>query len=125
MSDATESLPPPSASRAPGRCPNCDCPDLYIRKDFPPGIGCGIVAVAIVAFLVLSAWRQMTMWGFMVLFAAAILDLIVYRLVGTVAVCYRCSRAVRDGVDISALKPFDLSVAEKYRHGDDGGAIVK
>jgi len=109
---------PPTRSSA--SCPHCGCPDLYVRKDFPPGIGCGIVAIAIVAFFVLAAWRQRTMWGFAVLLAAAGLDAMVYMLVGTVAVCYRCGRAVRDSTDKSVLRGFDLSIAEKYRHGSGG-----
>jgi hypothetical protein len=103
----------------PPACPECGCGDLYVRKDFPPALGCGIVAMAVAAFLFLSAWRRMTMWGFVVLLVAAGLDAVVHAAVGTVAVCYRCGRPVREIRDKTGLAAFDLSIAEKYRHGGD------
>jgi hypothetical protein len=91
-----------------------------VRKDFPPALGYGIVAIAAGAFLALSGWRRMTMWGFIVILAAVALDALTNMLAGTVAVCYRCGQPLHGRPVESSLREFDASIAEKYRPaGDD------
>src|SRR5689334_10290817 len=77
-------------------CPACGCGDLFVRKDFPQKLGLGLVIVAGIAFIVLAA-RPATFWiGAWVLVGAAVIDAILYAMVGRVTVCYRCRAEFRD-----------------------------
>lgn len=97
------------------RCPECGCRDLFVRKDFPQKLGLGVVVVAGVTFLVLAANRGTFYLGVCVLVAAALIDGLLYLMVGKVTVCYRCRAEVR-GVPLNPQHgPFELAVAEKYR----------
>ena len=96
-------------------CPNCGCADLFVRKDFPQKLGLAIVVVAALAFLALAARPQNFYLGALVLVVAALVDAIIYMLVGKVTVCYRC-RAEFRGVPINPKhEGFELATAEKYR----------
>lgn len=104
-------------SQAIETCPKCGCRDLFIRKDFPQRLGLGLVVIAAIAFLVLSARRQ-TFWiGATILAIAALIDAILYAVVGRLTVCYRCRAEFRGPVN-SAHHGFELATGEKYRHGD-------
>jgi hypothetical protein len=95
-------------------CPQCGCRDLFIRKDFPQKLGLALVILAGGAFLVLAAWRQ-TFWiGAAILLGAAVVDALLYAVVGKVTVCYRC-RSEFTGPLNPAHEGFELSTAEKYR----------
>jgi hypothetical protein len=97
------------------RCPECGCRDLFVRKDFPQKVGLGVVVVAGVTFLVLAASRGTLSLGVCVLIGAAVIDGLLYLVVGKVTVCYRCRAEVR-GVPLNPQHgPFELAVAEKYR----------
>lgn len=96
-------------------CPACGCRELFVRKDFPQKLGLGLVVVAGVAFLLLSASRGTFHLGVWVLVAAALVDGLLYLMVGKVTVCYRCRAEIR-GVPLNPEHgPFELAVAEKYR----------
>ena len=96
-------------------CPECGCRELFVRKDFPQKVGLGLVVVAGVTFLVLAANRGTFYLGVWVLLAAALIDGLVYLMVGKVTVCYRCRAEIR-GVPLNpGHGPFELAVAEKYR----------
>lgn len=96
-------------------CPKCGCTDLFVRKDFPQKLGLTIVVLAAVTFLVLAAWPRYFYLGALVLVAAAVVDAVIYLLVGKVTVCYRCRAEFRDVRVNPDHEGFDLAVAEKYR----------
>jgi len=98
-------------------CPKCGCRDLFIRKDFPQKLGLGIVVVAAVSFLVLSAKRETFFWGVVVLIVAAVIDAILYAFVPRLTVCYRCRTEFREHSINPEHGGFDLAVGEKYRQG--------
>src|SRR4051794_9293968 len=96
-------------------CPNCECRELFIRKDFPQKLGLALVAAAALAFLFLAASRQRFYLGVWVLVGAAVIDAVLYALVPKVTVCYRC-RAEFRGVPVNpAHHGYELAVGEKYR----------
>lgn len=96
------------------QCPKCGCKDLFVRKDFPQKLGLAIVAAAAAAFLALAA-QPRTFWiGACVLAAAAIVDAVLYLVVGKVTVCYRCREEFR-GPANPKHEGFELAIGEKYR----------
>jgi hypothetical protein len=96
-------------------CPQCGCTDLFVRKDFPQKLGLGIVVLAAVCFLVLSARPTTFYLGAWVLVAAVAVDAILFLFVPRVTTCYRCRADFRDVPVNPALGPFELATAEKYR----------
>jgi hypothetical protein len=95
-------------------CPSCGCRDLFIRKDFPQKLGLSLVIMAAGAFVILAAWRA-TFWiGAVVLVVAALVDAVIYALVGKLTVCYRC-RSEFAGPLNPDHDGFELATAEKYR----------
>ena len=97
-------------------CPRCRCKDLFIRKDFPQRLGLSIVLIAAVTFLILAKNPLTFRYGVMVLIAAAIFDALIYLAVPRLTVCYKCRSEFRDTPLNPDHQPFDLSIAEKYRH---------
>ena len=96
-------------------CPACDCPDLFIRKDFPQKVGLFIVTVAAIVFLVLAADPHRVYLGLWVLTAAVIVDAVLYLVVKKITVCYRCRAEFRDVPLNPKHEGFELSIGEKYR----------
>ncbi|HEV3165646.1 MAG TPA: hypothetical protein VGZ22_16585 [Isosphaeraceae bacterium] len=97
-------------------CPVCATEDLYIQKDFPQGLGLGIVVVGF-AISTLFWFFYMPISATATLMATAALDLILYYLVRDVTICYRCLSQYRgDGANhADRFHPFDLAIGERYR----------
>ncbi len=87
-------------------CPACGGRQLYVQRDFNQKVGLGIVVVgaALVPFTPFYSS----------LFAAAIVDAILYALVPEITVCYRCHAHFRGFARNPAHQPFDLHLAEQY-----------
>jgi hypothetical protein len=97
------------------KCPDCGCPDLFIRKDFPQKLGLFIVIAAALTFLILAANPHTLYLGFGVLISAIVIDSVFYLVVPRATVCYRCRRTFR-GIPVNPEHHgFELSLAEKYR----------
>jgi hypothetical protein len=97
------------------KCPDCGCPDLFIRKDFPQKLGLLVVVAAALAFCILAANPHTLYLGFWVLSGAAVVDAVLYLLVPRATVCYRCRRTFRGVLLNPKHEGFELSIAEKYR----------
>lgn len=96
------------------RCLVCPSNDLYVRKDFPQVIGVSLVGVGIVGSSI--AWYYTNvLWTFGILFATALVDVVLYALVGDALMCYRCNAQYRGVEEIESHNPFDLETHEKYR----------
>lgn len=93
------------------QCPLCEGRDFYLRKDFDPKLG---LTVIIIGALVSAGfyWFGMDLAAYGVLAAAALIDLVVYRRLGDVTVCYRCHAEFRGGYRRTALT-FDLHIADE------------
>lgn len=110
-------VPNPTASEdanSLSRCRVCGNAEMYVQKAFPNWLGMGVVILAGIGFLVFH-WMYWFYAAWACLFGAAILDTLLYFLMGNVTLCYRCG-AEHYGF---AVNPghgnFDLGVAEKYR----------
>lgn len=104
----------PAAGNVLSVCRVCGNTELYLQKDFPHWLGMGIIGVACAASVVtLAMYWIVTTW--VILIGSAVLDVILYLIMGDVTVCYRCQSQYR-GFQLNAgHQPFDLAVGEKYR----------
>ena len=98
------------AGRRVDRCPVCGGEDFYRRKDFDQKRGATVV---VVAGLISAGFLYfgLVLWAFGVLAAAALIDLIVYRRIGDMTVCYRCHTEFRGDYPRTA-PDFDLHTAD-------------
>lgn len=94
------------------RCAVCGGSELFVRKDFPQRLGFLIVVVFGVVALYYFSVSVVAAWG--VLASAAILDLIIYALVGRVTTCYACRAEYRKCKLNPAHEGFDLATSEKH-----------
>src|SRR4030095_15108777 len=81
----------PAGATADGKlwhCLICPSTELFVRKDFSQPLGIAIVVVGIVLSSVFWFYR-MPLWTYGVLFATALIDVILYLTVGNVLQCYR------------------------------------
>lgn len=92
------------------RCPICEGGDFYVRRDFDPKVGLAFV----IAGALISAvfyWFNLDLIAYSILAAAVVVDLIVYRRLGDVTVCYRCHAEFRGSYPRTA-PAFDLHTAD-------------
>lgn len=96
------------------RCLVCPSHELFIRKDFPQRLG---VTIVVLGFVLSSiAWAcYYTILTFVILFATAAVDVVLYLLVGGVLVCYRCGAHYRGIEGADEHGHFELETHERYR----------
>ena len=96
------------------RCLVCPSTDLFARKDFPQKLGVGLVVFGFVASSI--AWANyQVFWTFAILFATALVDLVLYLVMGESLTCYRCHAQYRGSHEIERHGGFDLETHERYR----------
>lgn len=107
----------PAEARSPDalhQCLVCGSRDLFVRKDFPQRLGVGIVVVGFIASSI--AWAQyMTITTFAILFATALIDVVLYLFMGEALVCYRCGAQYRLVTGLDKHAGFNLETHERYR----------
>jgi hypothetical protein len=98
------------ADRLVDTCPVCNGQDFYIRKDFDPEIGLTVVIIGglISAFFY---YHELDLVAYSVLAVAALIDLVIYRRLGDLSVCYRCHTEFRGSYKQTASQ-FDLHTAD-------------
>jgi hypothetical protein len=96
------------------QCLICPGTELFARKDFSQPLGVAIVVVGIVASSVFWAYH-MPYWTYGVLFATALIDVVLYLTVGNVLQCYRCQAQYRGVPGLESHGGFDLETHEKHR----------
>jgi hypothetical protein len=95
-------------------CLVCPSTELFVRKDFPQRWGVTIVVAGFVASSV--AWYQhRVLLSFAVLFATALVDVILYLVMGNVLQCYRCHAQYRGLSSLQDHAGFNLEIHEKHR----------
>ncbi len=107
---------PPQAIRGMriNRCLVCPSTDLYARKDFPQRLGVALVVLGFIGSSI--AWANyQVLWSFAILFATALVDLVLYIVMGESLTCYRCSAQYRGCEEIELHGGFDLETHERYR----------
>jgi len=96
------------------RCLICPSVDLFARKDFPQRLGVAIVVAGFIASSI--AWGTYHLyWTFAILFATALIDVVLYLFVGDSLMCYRCAAQYRGLVSARDHARFDLETHERYR----------
>jgi DNA-directed RNA polymerase subunit RPC12/RpoP len=95
-------------------CLICPSTELFIRKDFSQPLGVAIVALGFVVSSVFWYYR-MPLWTYGVLFATALVDVVLYLTVGNLLQCYRCQAQYRSVGGLEEHEPFDLETHEKHR----------
>ena len=95
-------------------CLVCPSIDLYARKDFPQKLGVGLVVLGFIGSSI--AWANyQVLWSFAILFGTALLDLLLYIVMGESLTCYRCNAQYRGFEEIELHGGFDLETHERYR----------
>ena len=94
-------------------CVACGHEDLYIQKDFNRQLGVAIVVVGILFSTYFFHYRQ-PVYAMASLVVTALIDLMIYSLVGFVTVCYSCHAIYRGFERNSEHEAFDLKKLEKY-----------
>ena len=92
------------------RCPVCNGADFYTRKDFDPKLGLAVVIVG-AAISAIFYWLGQDLIAYSILGGAVFIDLLVYRRLRDLAVCYRCHSEFRGKYARSAAA-FDLHTAD-------------
>jgi hypothetical protein len=92
------------------RCPICNGADFYIRKDFDPKVGLTVVIIGALISGVFY-WFGRDIVAYSILASAALIDLIVYRRLKDITVCYRCHSEFRGAYPRTA-PAFDLHTAD-------------
>ncbi|MDX1964669.1 MAG: hypothetical protein SFX18_16080 [Pirellulales bacterium] len=96
------------------RCLICPSDDLFVRKDFPQALGVGIVVVGFVASSIPWAYGY-PFWTYVILFATAGLDVLLYAIMPNSLMCYRCGAQYRSVPDLETYEAFDLTTHERHR----------
>jgi len=95
-------------------CLVCGNGELFRKKNFPHGLGIGILVLGFVGFFVFQFW-YLPWLAWSILIGTWLIDSVLYLLVGDVLVCYRCN-AHYTGFPISRThQPHELSIGERYR----------
>jgi hypothetical protein len=96
------------------RCLICPNAELFVRKDFPQRLG---VAIVVLGFAISCVtWNlYLTNWTFAVLFATAIIDFVLFAVVGESLTCYRCGAQYRQVAGLKGRRGFDLEIHERHR----------
>jgi DNA-directed RNA polymerase subunit RPC12/RpoP len=112
---ATLATPPEAwAGQELARCLVCGSRDLFIRKDFPHRLGLAIV-VSGFAISCVTWYFYWTYLTFAVLFATALVDMMLFFIVGDSLTCYRCQAEYRHLPIMTEHGPFSLETHERYR----------
>ena len=96
------------------RCVICPSTELFVRKDFSQSLGVAIVVVGGIISSVFWFYR-MPLWTYGVLFATALIDVVLYVTVGNLLQCYRCQAQYRGIPGLENREPFNLETHEKHR----------
>ena len=96
------------------QCVICPSTELFVRKDFSQSLGVAIVVVGGILSSVFWFYR-MPLWTYGVLFATALIDVVLYVTVGNLLQCYRCQAQYRGIPGLENREPFNLETHEKHR----------
>ena len=96
------------------QCIVCPSTELYVRKDFSQKLGVTIVVLGFVLSSIAWYYRQ-PMLTYAILFATALIDVVLYVVVGNMLQCYRCHAQYRGLGTLDGHSPFSLETHERYR----------
>jgi hypothetical protein len=96
------------------RCLVCPSRDVYLRKDFPQRLGVWIVVLGFAASTVTWAYSR-PIWTFAILFATALVDVVLYLVMPNAVSCYHCGAQYRGLPHCDGYSGFDLETHERHR----------
>jgi hypothetical protein len=96
------------------RCLVCPSRDVYLRKDFPQRLGVLIVVLGFAASTVTWAYSR-PIWTFAILFATALVDVVLYLIMPNALMCYHCGAEYRGLPHSDRYAGFDLETHERHR----------
>lgn len=96
------------------RCLACPSTDLYLRKDFPQRLGVALVVLGFAASTVAWGFGRPIL-TFAILFATALVDVVLYLAVPNALMCYRCGAQYRGLPGLDGYEGFHLETHERYR----------
>jgi hypothetical protein len=94
-------------------CVICDCPKVYVQKDFNRTLGVSIFVAGAGLFLI-CAWLNRLVEGTLIWAAFVGADAWLYKYLPNVTICYKCHAQYRDYDENPANAAFELELAEKY-----------
>ena len=94
-------------------CARCGHDNLYIQKDFSRVLGISIVVIGVAICVVFFALDKLFL-AMTALASMALVDAVIYFLVGSVTVCYACHTIYRGFPLNAAHKSFNLELLERY-----------
>ena len=98
-------------------CLVCPSDDLFMRKDFSQRLGLLIIVSGLVASSI-TWYFYLVYWSFGILLASALIDLMLYHMVGNLLQCYQCHSEYRDFPASADHENFDLVVHERHRQAE-------
>jgi hypothetical protein len=110
-------IAPPADAFADGRLQRCFvCPsrDIYVRKDFPQRLGVMIVVLGFAASSITWAYSR-PIWTYAILFATALVDVVLYLVMPNALACYHCGALYRGLPHSERYEGFDLETHERHR----------
>ena len=102
-----------TTARMVDRCALCGHDNLYIQKDFNRALGISIVVIGVMLSLVLFA-QSNAFYAMLALIGTAVVDAVIYFIVGEVTVCYACHTIYRGFDPNPDHAPFNLELLERY-----------
>ncbi|MEI6082811.1 MAG: hypothetical protein WCS70_00765 [Verrucomicrobiota bacterium] len=94
-------------------CVICDCPKVYVQKDFNRTVGVSIFVAGAILFLI-CAWFNRLVEGTLVWAVFTVADAMLYKYLPNVTICYKCQAQYREFSDNPYNTAFELGLAEKY-----------
>lgn len=91
-------------------CPVCEGADFYLRRDFDPRTGLAFIVVGAIISGIFYYFNQ-DIIAYSVLAVAVLFDLLIYRRLRDITVCYRCHAEFRGRYERTA-NAFDLHTAD-------------
>lgn len=96
------------------RCLVCPSAELFVRKNFPQKLGVWIVTAGLAGSCVAWAWHELIA-TFAILFATALVDVVLYMVVPNCLACYRCQARYGGVESHGTFTGFNLETHERHR----------
>jgi hypothetical protein len=91
------------------KCGICGCDEFYRQKDFNTKLGLWMIVLMVAVALIFNRWLIPILVSF------ALLDTLLYFLLGDIVICYDC-RGIYRGFPISPkVEGFELTINDQYQ----------
>lgn len=99
-------------------CPSCGRKDFYRQKDFNRRIGVALFIIAAIASIWTYGLSLVVLW---------LLDLLLFKRLPSVAICYKCKCIFREIKNMAEIAPFNHEMNDRivYADHDFGGRSLE